>query len=74
MQEAVRDGLKVLYKIKAYAWGGFIVFIVLELVYFHVQILAGLKSLGSNMSALLSGGCKFDESLETRFDTPQWDA
>jgi len=74
MQEAVRDGLKVLYQIKTYAWAGFILFIVLELVYFHVQILSVCKSLCSNMSALLSGGCKFDESVETRFDTPQWDA
>jgi len=74
MQEAVRDGVKVLLQIKPYAWTGFGLFIVLELVYFHVQIMSALKSVGSNITALLTGGCKFDASIETRFNTPLWDA
>jgi len=74
MREAVREGLKVLNQIKPYAWTGFTLFIVLELVYFHVQILSALKSVGSKITALFTGGCKFDESIETRFDTPLWDA
>lgn len=71
MQEAVSEGLRVLDKIQGYAWFCCCLFIVLEAVYFHAQIISGLKSIGS-MCGWCSGGCQFDARIETRFDTPQW--
>lgn len=72
MQEAVSQGLQVLDGIQGYAWFCFISFIVLEVVYFHSQIITILKSMGS-MCGWLFGGCDFDMRIETRFDTPHWD-
>jgi len=71
MQEAVILGLKVLGKISAYAWVGFALFIFLQMVYHNLSILSGLKSIGSMLSWIL-GGCKFDETVETKFDTPHF--
>jgi len=71
MQDAVREGMKVLKRVSTYAWAGFIMFIVLEVVYFHRNIVSGLKSLGLTFRWLFTG-CKFDEKIETRFDTPRW--
>merc|ERR1719193_1031243 len=71
MQEAVILGLKVLGKISAYAWVSFGLFIFLEMVYYYLSILAGLKSIGSMLSWIL-GGCKFDETVETKFETHQF--
>jgi len=71
MQDAVREGLRVLDKIDDYAWVCFVLFIVLEGVYYHAQIISGSKSLGSTFGWLF-GGCHFDERIETRFDTPNW--
>lgn len=72
MKDAVSQGLKVLENITIWAWAGFFMFIVLELVYYHVQIFSGLKSLGSTYGWLY-GGCKFNHAIETKFDTPKWE-
>jgi hypothetical protein len=69
MQEAVSTGLRVLLRIKVYAWVCFGLFIFLEGVYFHSQIISGLKSMGS-ICGWMFGGCRFDGRIETRFDTP----
>jgi len=72
MQDAVSMGLKVLDRIKLYAWLAFVSFIVLEIFYFHTKIVSGILSLGSTLM-WLSKGCSIDTSIETRFDTPVWD-
>jgi len=72
MQEAVVEGVGVFKKITSLSWLSFCLFIALELVYFHHKILSGLRSMGSSFS-LLFGGCKFDSSIETKFDTPKWE-
>jgi len=72
MQEAVSNGLQVLDKIQGYAWVCFFLFIILEVVYFHSQIISGLKSVGS-ICGWMFGGCHFDGRIETRFDTPHWE-
>jgi len=72
MREAVSLGLKVLDRIKIYAWVAFVAFIVLEIFYFHIQIFHGILTLGSTM-LWLTKGCSTDASIETRFDTPVWD-
>jgi len=71
MRDAVSLGLKVLDRIKIYAWVAFVVFIILEILYFHTQIFAGILTAGSTVMWLCQG-CKTDPSLETRFDTPLW--
>lgn len=71
MQEAVSQGLSVLDKIQPYAWLAFTLFIILDMVYFHVQIVAGVRSIGS-IVRWACGGCMFDPTLESRFDTPVW--
>jgi len=71
MREAVIEGVRVLDKIRMYAWLCFVLFILLELVYLHAHILSGLKSIGS-MCGWLFGGCNFDARIETKFDTPHW--
>jgi len=72
MQEAVIQGLKILGKISAYAWVSFGLFIFLEMVYHNLSILEGLQSMGSMFAWILSG-CKFDERVETKFDTHQFE-
>jgi len=71
MQEAVRQGVKVLDKIQPYAWVASAGFIVLEIVYFHIQICAMFKKAGS-LFVWICGCCKTNPSIETRFDTPKW--
>jgi len=71
MQDAVSQGVRVLDRVEGYAWVCFVIFLVLEVVYFHVQIISGLKSIGS-MCGWLFGGSHFDARIETRFDTPYW--
>jgi len=73
VQEAVSQGLRVLDKIQPHAWFAFVLFIILELVYFHVQVLAAVKLTASTLLWAF-GGCKFDKMLESRFDTPSWKA
>jgi len=72
MQEAVILGLKVLEKVSSIDWVGFVLFIILQMVYYNLSILSGLKSMGSMLAWILSG-CKFDERVETKFDTPDWE-
>jgi len=72
MQMAVKNGIRVLHEIKAYAWCGFTLFIVLEVLYCHAQIISGLKSIGSIFGWCCSG-CYFEKEIETRFDTPKWE-
>jgi len=72
MQEAVILGIKVLNKVSTYAWVSFGLFIFLQMVYHNLSIVSGLKSTGS-MIAWILGGCKFTETVETKFDTPQWE-
>jgi len=72
MRDAVSMGLKVLDRIKLYAWLAFVAFIVLEIFYFHTKIFSGILSVGSTLM-WLSQGCNIDTSIETRFDTPSWD-
>jgi len=71
MQEAVVEGLGVLDKITTRSWIAFWLFIVLEVVYFHHLILSGFRSMGT-ACCWLCRGCKFDQSIETKFDTPDW--
>lgn len=71
MQEAVRQGVKVLDQIQIYAWAAFVGFIVLEIVYFHVQIRTLLKKAGS-LCVWMGRCCKMNKSIETRFDTHIW--
>jgi hypothetical protein len=73
LQEAVKQGLSVLDKIQPHAWFAFVLFIILELVYFHVQVVALVKSIASTFVWALEG-CKFDTTLQSRFDTPSWKA
>jgi len=72
MREAVSMGLKVLERVKHYAWFAFAAFIILEILYFHTQIFTGIFSAGSTMLWLFRG-CLTDPTIETRFDTPAWD-
>jgi len=72
MQEAVVKGLKLVCKIRPWAWVGFFLFIFLQIVYHNVSILSGLKSMGSMFRWILAG-CKFDKRVETKFDTPLWE-
>jgi len=72
MKDAVSKGLQVLDKITTWAWIGFYMFIVLEIIYYHVQIVSGLKSLGAT-SGWIFGGCKFNVAIETKLDTPNWE-
>jgi len=71
IQKAVSQGLRVLNAVQPYGWFSFGLFIILEAVYFHLQILAKIKSMGSIVRWALRG-CKFDSTIETRFDTPSW--
>jgi len=71
IQKAVSQGLRVLNVVQPFAWCAFGLFILLEAVYFHLQILAAIKSMGSTVRWAF-GGCKFDSTLETRFDTPSY--
>jgi len=72
MQESVVKGVKVLKKVSDYAWVGFGVFIFLQMVYHALSILSGLRSMGS-MFRWLIGGCKFDKTVETKFETHEWE-
>lgn len=72
MRDAVSMGLKVLDRIKLYAWMAFAAFIILEIVYFHTKIFAGMLTTGSTL-IWLAKGCICDTSIESRFDTPKWD-
>jgi len=72
MQEAVIQGFKVLLDVKPWAWVGFFTFIGLQIVYHNLSILSGLKSMGSMFTWILAG-CKFNETVETKFETPHWE-
>jgi len=72
LQEALIEGLGVLNKIQPFAWIAFAIFIILEIVCFHVQIMEGVKSIASILRWAL-GDCKIDTTLESIFDTPPWE-
>lgn len=67
MQEAVKNGLKVLNHVTVAGWVAFAMFMALEFVYYHREIIENSGKL-SNILVWTCMGCKGDDRKETLFD------
>ena len=69
---AIRQGIKVLNDVDAYAWVSFILFIVCYIFINHREIISGSKSMGKTFMFLIFG-CKINQDVETGFPTPTFE-
>jgi len=74
LEGSVRRGLAELARVEEAGWASFTGFSLMTVFYYHREISANMGSLCSCLSYSFCECCAFDESIETKFETKQWEA